>query len=82
MAKTKIIKNPNKEKYDEVTRAVILNSGYCPCMVQKNDDTKCMCKDFRLGNKLGECHCGRFIRITVDNEIDYEIKVDNQRYVE
>lgn len=26
---------------------VVENDGYCPCMVEKTPDTKCMCKDFR-----------------------------------
>ena len=36
------------------------NNGYCPCLVQKNEDTKCMCKDFREQTTPGPCHCGRF----------------------
>lgn len=63
--KTKIIPNPDKKKYEEVTKAVNLNYGYCPCMVFKNDDNKCMCKDFKEGTELGECHCGRFVRVEV-----------------
>lgn len=43
----KIIKNPNKEIFDEVTKAVQENDGYCPCELQKNEDTKCMCKNFK-----------------------------------
>lgn len=55
------------EKYDEVTKAVEENFGYCPCMVMKTEDTKCMCKEFRDSwetVKEGEsvtCRCGRFV---------------------
>lgn len=32
---------------------------HCPCRRVKNEDTKCMCKEFREGG-LGECHCGLY----------------------
>ena len=35
--------------------------GYCPCRFEKNEDTKCMCKEFRDQikdpNFEGYCHC-------------------------
>ena len=31
------------------------NGGYCPCKVDKTDDTKCKCLEFRLA---GRCECG------------------------
>ena len=37
------------------------NDGYCPCRIEKNNDTKCMCKEFRE-QKSGECHCGLFVK--------------------
>ena len=39
------------------------NDGYCPCLVMKNEDTKCMCKDFREQKHPGVCHCGRFEKV-------------------
>lgn len=39
------------------------NNGYCPCTVVKNDDTKCMCKEFREQHIPGLCHCGRFEKV-------------------
>lgn len=39
------------------------NEGYCPCALVKNEDTKCMCKDFRekiLKGVVGKCECGYF----------------------
>lgn len=50
------------------------NGGYCPCKLVKNDDTKCMCKDFRelikskSFNKPGEypCHCGLYKIVIYD----------------
>ena len=57
-----IFKNPNEEDYNEITEAVKLNDNYCPCLSYKNDDTKCMCKDFRDSKDTGFCHCGRFYK--------------------
>lgn len=36
------------------------NGGYCPCKLIKNEDTKCMCKEFREQNEPGFCHCGLY----------------------
>lgn len=41
------------------------NSGYCPCMFERNEDTKCMCKEFR-DQEIGKCHCGRFEKVVTD----------------
>ena len=58
--RTKIVEvNP------EFRKLVEANDGYCPCLVQKNADTKCMCKDFREQTTPGLCHCGRFERVEI-----------------
>ena len=59
----KIISNPDKDIYNEVTQAVKDNDGYCPCELIQNEDTKCMCKAFKEQTEPGECHCGRFIKV-------------------
>lgn len=56
----KIISNPDIEIYNQVTEAVIKNNNYCPCMLEKTDDTKCICKEFREQKNEGLCHCQRF----------------------
>lgn len=61
----KIIKNPDYKKYEDITKAVRENQGYCPCRIQHNADTKCICKEFRNQIHEGECHCGRFVKIKV-----------------
>jgi ferredoxin-thioredoxin reductase catalytic subunit len=39
------------------------NDGYCPCRIQKTEDNKCMCKEFREETPVGEqCHCGLYIK--------------------
>lgn len=59
----KTIKNPDAEKYREVTLAVIDNDGYCPCLIPRNEDTFCMCKEFREKKTEGYCHCLRFKKV-------------------
>lgn len=41
----------------ETLIAVQENDGYCPCMIAKNEDTKCPCKDKRENNI---CICGLY----------------------
>lgn len=61
----KIIKNPDRKKYKYITKAVTENKGYCPCRIQKTNDTKCICKEFFNQPHEGECHCGRFLKVEV-----------------
>lgn len=57
----KIIMNPDKEFANEVKKQLKANSGYCPCVLIKDKDTKCMCKEFREMDE-GMCHCGLYIK--------------------
>lgn len=54
----------DKELVKEIRRKLKENGNYCPCKLTKNDDTKCMCKEFR-DMAEGECHCGLYIK-TID----------------
>lgn len=47
------------DRYEIVTKMVEENGGYCPCAVQKTEDTKCICKEFREQTE-GTCRCGRY----------------------
>ena len=38
------------------------NDGYCLCALEKCEDTKCICKEFRE-QKHGICHCGLYEKI-------------------
>lgn len=58
----RITLNPDKEYANEVLAKVRANDGYCPCRVEKTDDTRCMCKQFREQSD-GECHCGLYIKV-------------------
>lgn len=46
----------------EVRAAVEANDGYCPCLIEQNEDTKCPCKEFREQSS-GRCGCGRFEKV-------------------
>ena len=50
-------KRLHTEEAEIAYEAMRQNKGYCPCKIEKNDDTKCICKEFREGD-LGICHCG------------------------
>ena len=43
----KININPDKEFVNDMRKALKDNNGFCPCSLEKNEDTKCMCKEFR-----------------------------------
>ena len=36
--------NEDKELVELIRNRLKENGGYCPCALEKNDDTKCMCK--------------------------------------
>ena len=57
----KITYNQDKQIVDNILDALDKNNGYCPCKLEKNNDTKCMCKEFRE-QKEGYCHCGLYIK--------------------
>lgn len=57
----KISLNENTEVVATVKEGLKKTGGYCPCRLEKTDDTKCMCKEFRDQikdpNFEGYCHC-------------------------
>ena len=63
----KVIKNPDKEIADEVTKKLKANDGYCPCRLKRTPETKCMCAEFRGQiadpDWFGECHCGLYVKV-------------------
>ena len=54
----------DKELAKKIRQAIKENDGYCTCKPIKNEDTKCMCKEFREQG-LGECYCGLYIKTEV-----------------
>ena len=53
----------DRELAKEIREKLKANGGYCPCKLIKNEDTKCMCKEFLDQQELGECHCGLYIKV-------------------
>lgn len=56
-------KTQNKELEREVLAQLAARDGNCPCALIWNDDTKCMCKDFRdkiESGYVGSCNCGLY----------------------
>ena len=39
--------NEDKAVVEKVQEGLRAKNGYCPCVLQMNEDTKCMCRDFR-----------------------------------
>lgn len=52
----------------DIREAVKASDGYCPCAIEHNPDTKCICKAFREQGTPGECHCGRFAKVYVGED--------------
>lgn len=78
MSKLKIIPNPDKKVYEEVSQAVKDCNGFCPCFypMDQSPGRKCICKYFKDQTEPGPCHCGRFIKILVEdnaNTTDKEV---------
>ena len=53
--------NENKELVARIREGLKMKGGYCPCRLEKSEDNKCMCKEFRDQiadpNFEGFCHC-------------------------
>ena len=60
----KIQVNEDKELVNKIRAKLKANDWYCPCVLTKRDEDKCMCKNFReqIAQGLeGECHCGLYV---------------------
>lgn len=57
----KIRLNENAEIVATVKEGLKRTGGYCPCRLERTEDTKCMCTEFK--NQIadptyeGYCHC-------------------------
>ena len=67
--KIKLVDDEKTRK--EIQAALERNSGYCPCRIVKNFDTKCMCREFReqLQDPAfeGYCHCMLYYKSLKDD---------------
>jgi ferredoxin-thioredoxin reductase catalytic subunit len=57
----KIKFNENKEIVDAIKEGLKRTGGYCPCRLERIEDNKCMCREFREQiadpDYEGYCHC-------------------------
>ena len=57
----KVILNPDEELVKTIQEGLKAKEGYCPCRIERTDDTKCICKEFKEQIKdpdfEGFCHC-------------------------
>jgi ferredoxin-thioredoxin reductase catalytic subunit len=60
--------NEDKEIVARIREGLKMKGGYCPCRLEKSEDNKCICKEFREQQEEGECHCGRFIKQYVPDD--------------
>ena len=63
MAKYKIVLGDDKALIAEVNRQLQETRGYCPCALEWNESTKCVCSTFRESLTKGEeteCACGKY----------------------
>lgn len=59
----RIVVNNDESLVNSIRQKLKDNDGYCPCRLVKNEDTKCMCKDFIKCNDPGPCHCGLYVKV-------------------
>ena len=57
----KITLNPDENIVNAIKEGLREKGGYCPCRLEKSEDTKCICKEFREQMNdpdfEGYCHC-------------------------
>lgn len=53
--------NENKEVVQNIREGLKRTGGYCPCRLERTEENKCVCKEFREQiadpNFKGYCHC-------------------------
>ncbi len=58
--------NKDEEIVKNIKEGLKNRGGYCPCKVQKIEENKCMCKEFRAQIEdptfEGLCHCGLYYK--------------------
>lgn len=59
----KVLLNKDKEHVAMIREALKNNEGYCPCRLTKDEDSKCMCREFREQITPGLCHCGLYEKV-------------------
>ena len=59
--KSKIRLNENAEVVKTIKEGLKAKGGYCPCRLERTEENKCICKEFREQiadpDFEGYCHC-------------------------
>ena len=70
MAQYRSVLGDDKALIAEVNRQLQETRGYCPCALEWNESTKCICSTFREALANGEeteCGCGKYKIIKVED---------------
>lgn len=51
--------NPDATMRKEIQKRIRKRNGFCINKEEKNEDTKCPCRQYR---ETGECDCGLYVR--------------------
>ncbi|MCD7861465.1 MAG: ferredoxin thioredoxin reductase catalytic beta chain [Oscillospiraceae bacterium] len=59
----KISLNPDEKIVQTVKESLRRTGGYCPCRLERTEDTKCMCREFRdqVADPDYEGFCHRYL---------------------
>ena len=53
--------NEDQEIVNSVKEGLVRTGGYCPCRLERTEENKCICQEFRAQIKdpdfEGYCHC-------------------------
>lgn len=53
--------NDDEKIVEAIKKGLEKRGGYCPCRIEKSEDNKCICKEFKEQladpNFEGYCHC-------------------------
>ena len=60
-----IIKNPDETKFWQAVDNIKANNGYRVGCTDYKPENLCPCKAFIDSKELGECPCGRYIKIEI-----------------
>lgn len=55
----------NLKLKEEIQKSLNSNGGYCPCKIEKTNETKCICLEFLSKDSVGPCHCGLYEKVEV-----------------
>lgn len=68
----KITLNPNEEIVNKIKEGLKKTGGYCPCKLERTEQNKCICEEFRNQIKdpefEGFCHCMLYYKTKGDNK--------------